>query len=434
MTDTAARTHDRGGHSALAASFNPFDEEYLQDPYTVFAQARQKEPVFYSPEIDYWVVSRYDDVMQVLKDPKTFSATAAVEMIKPPCDAALAVLAEVDFIPQPFLVDEDGPLHAQRRRVLRRGVTQTRVDELEPYARRFTTECLDAIVARGEGDLVDDLTFSVPSLTAFILMGVPEAEVRRIREYASRFALWIWGRPSDEQQVVLAKEFADYLVYVRGHIDRLIEKPGDDYMSNAIRAWQEMGTDEVWNRTYLASVMQGHMYASHETTTNATASGFKALLENRDQWEAICADPSLIPNAVEEILRYQSSVPAWRRVTTAPTELGGHRLPEGARVLILTGSANHDEAVFENGEVFDITRPNANQHLAFGWGTHECLGQPLAKMEMRVMLEEVSRRLPHLHLVPEQEWSYSANTSFRGPNHVRVSWDPRRNPLTADRP
>ncbi|MDF3307552.1 cytochrome P450 [Rhodococcus sp. T2V] len=420
--------------SQFAASFNPFDEDYLQDPYAAFTRARNEEPVFYSPEIDYWVVSKFDDVVEIFRDTESYSATAAGELIKPPCPAALEVLAEIDYVPSTYLVDEDAPLHPKRRRVLRKGVTDDRVAEIEPLTRRFVGECLDKIVKTGNADLVTKLTFEVPALTAFILMGVPEAEVARVRGYASRFALWIWGRPADEQQVTLAKEFAAYLEYAREHIDRLIDNPGDDYMSNAIKAWQKAGNDDVWDKTYLASIMQGHLYASHETTTNATASGFKALLAHRDQWAMLCNDPSLIPNAVEEILRYASSVPTWRRVTKRPVTIGGFDIPAGERILLLTGSANHDETKFAGGDDFDITRKNADEHLAFGWGVHHCLGQGLARMEMRVMLEETTKRLPHLHLVEDQKWAYSPNTSFRGPEHVYVQWDPSQNPMADDRP
>ena len=420
--------------SHFAAEFNPFDEQYQQDPYPVFKAVREQEPVFYSPEIDYWIVSRYEDIIEIFKDTESYSASEAGVMITPPCPAAMDVLAEANFVPSTMLVDEDAPLHPKRRRVFRKGLNDNKVAELEPYTRRFVSQCLDAIVKNGRADMVGDMTFSVPALTAFILMGVPEAEVERVRGYAARFALWLWGRPTDEQQVALAGDYAAYLQYAREHVDKLAENPGEDYMSNVIKAWQKDGNDEVWDKTYLASIMQSHLYASHETTTNAAASGFKSLLENRDQWEAICADPSLIPGAVHEILRYQSSVPTWRRITTKPVRLGGYDLPAGSRVMMLTGSANHDDAKFEDGESFDITRENADEHLAFGWGVHLCLGQGLARMEMRVMLEETTKRLPHLRLVEDQEWTYSPNTSFRGPDHVLVEWDASRNPLPEDRP
>lgn len=420
--------------STFAREFNPFDPAYQQDPYAVFAEVRQREPIFYSPEIDYWIVSRYDDIVAIFRDTETFSAAEALNLITPPCPEAMAKLAESEFMPSTSLVDEDPPKHSKRRRVIRRGITDDKVAELEPVSRRFVTQCLDQFVQKGQADMVTDLTFIVPALTAFALMGVPDAEVDRVRRYATRTALWIWGRPTAEQQIGIATDYVEYLQYAREHVERLIDNPGDDYMSNIVKAWKQDSNEDLWDKRYLVSIMQSHLYAAHETTTDAAAAGFKALLENREQWEAICADPGLIPNAVEEILRYQSSVPAWRRITTKPVKLGRYELPAGARIMMLTGSANHDEMMFADGDSFDITRDNADRHLAFGWGAHLCLGQNLARMEMRVMLEETTKRLPHLRLVEHQEWSYSPNTSFRGPEHVLAQWDPKQNPQAADRP
>jgi cytochrome P450 len=163
-------------------------------------------------------------------------------------------------------------------------------------------------------------------------------------------------------------------------------------------------------------------FAGHETTVNATAGGMRALLEHRAQWEALCSDPALIPNAVEECLRYAPSVPAWRRVTRRPVTIGGVEVPADARLLVALGSANRDAAQFPNGETFDIHRSNAREHVTFGFGRHHCLGADLARMEMRVILEELARRLPGLELDPGQQYQYSPNTSHRGPEHVFVHW------------
>ncbi|MGE4326412.1 MAG: cytochrome P450, partial [Pseudodonghicola sp.] len=151
------------------------------------------------------------------------------------------------------------------------------------------------------------------------------------------------------------------------------------------------------------------------------------LLSNREAWDDICADPSLIPNAVEECLRYAGSIVAWRRLTTAPARVGDVDLPEGAKLLIVQASANQDERHFEDGEKFDIYRDNAIDHLTFGYGSHQCMGKNIGRMEMRIFLEEMTRRLPHLRLA-EQEFTYLPNTSFRGPDHVWVEWDPALNP------
>jgi cytochrome P450 len=420
--------------SQFAQSFDPFEDAYLQDPYSVFARARREEPVFYAPGIDYWVVSRYDDVHAVLADKVTFSADEATRPLKDVCPAAGQKLAEAEVAEHPYLVNEDDPVHTPRRMILRQKLTPKEVAKLEPKVRQFVTQYLDAIVARGRADLVDDLVYEVPALTALLLMGVSDGEAREAKTMASRFALWIWGRPDEDEQVALAEDFVRFYDFAREHVKTLFEHPGDDYISNAIRLSREQGKEDLFSPTYLYAIMQGHLYAGHETTTNAAANGFKALLEHPDQWELLCQDPKLIPNAVEEILRYQSSVPVWRRRARVATTIGGVDVPADARIMLLTASANHDDAMFGDGERFDVRRDDARKHLAFGWGKHRCLGEGLARMEMRVILEETTRRLPHMRLVEGQSYEYSPNTSFRGPFHVLAEWDPSENPVPADRP
>jgi cytochrome P450 len=165
------------------------------------------------------------------------------------------------------------------------------------------------------------------------------------------------------------------------------------------------------------------LFAGHETTTGLISNALRQLLTHRHAWEEICRDASLIPNAVEEVLRFDSSVIAWRRQTTQAVEIGGVPVPAGANLLLLLGSANRDPAVFKDAEHFDIHRQNAKEHLSFGQGAHYCLGAPLARLEARVVLAELSARLPSLRLVPGQSPRFRPNTTFRGPLALLVEWD-----------
>jgi len=165
------------------------------------------------------------------------------------------------------------------------------------------------------------------------------------------------------------------------------------------------------------------LFAGHETTTGMITNAMRQLLTQRPAWEEICGDPTLIPNAVEEARRFDSSVIVWRRKTTEAVEIGGVPVPAHANLLLLLGSANRDPAVFEDPERFDIHRRNANEHLSFGHGAHHCLGAPLARLEARVVVEELSARLPSLRLVPGQTLRFQPNTTFRGPLALLVEWD-----------
>jgi cytochrome P450 len=429
-TETTSAQKGRCPVTGLGEIFDAFDG----DPYAVYRRARSEEPVFFSQQIGYWVVTRYDDVRRILLDHETFSATNALELVKPLCPAAGRVVAESGLRVSPSMVDQDPPEHTKYRKLWRKPFTREEVVKLEPRIRELVSRQIDGFVRRGEADLVVDFMFEVPALVIFSLMGVRDDELEDVRKYAKRNSEFGFGQPSDERQLELAEGMAEYWAYAKQHCDRLIENPRDDLMSQFIRELQQPENAELWDRDYVYTIMLQFLFAGHETTTNASAGAFRALLENRDQWEALCRDPSLASNAVEESLRYYSSVPQWRRITTRAVRVGDVDLPAGAKLLIALGSANRDDSRFPDGDVFDIRRANADEHLSFGWGRHLCLGEGLARLEMRIALEELVRRLPHLHIVPGQRYEFSPNTSHRGPEHVRVFWDPTKNPLVEDRP
>jgi cytochrome P450 len=166
----------------------------------------------------------------------------------------------------------------------------------------------------------------------------------------------------------------------------------------------------------------GLLIAGHETTTSMSANAVVTLMEQRESWDRLCADPAAIPNAVEELLRFNSSVITWRRKAMQAVQVAGVQIPEGANLLLALCSGNRDDAHFPEPESFDIGRENAKTHLSFGFGIHYCLGAPLARLELRVILEEMTRRMPSLRLVPGQTWTFPPNTSFRGPGELWVEW------------
>lgn len=432
---TAMTTEARCPVSGLAEGFDPFGDEYLQDPYRFWTGARAEEPVFYSPSLDYWVVSRYEDVRQVFMDTDTFSAAISITPLKELCPAAVDELVKAQMVMGPSLVNEDPPVHTQRRQHIRDAlVSPRRVEAVRPRIRELAGRYIDRFVQRGHADLVADFAWEIPALVAFALMGVPDEDVERAKQFSGRLALFTWGYPSEEEQLALAAGMGQYWTYAKEHVARRLQEPTDDYISELIKAWRTPGNEDLFDENYLVTTMMNFLFAGHETTTNATANGLRSLLEHRDQWDALCADPALAPNAVEEVLRYSSSVIAWRREAVQDVVVGGVQIPAGSKILAVTGSANHDESVFPEPEKFDVARTNAKRHFAFGTGRHLCLGAALARAEMQIFLEELTRRLPHMRLVDDQDFAYSPNTSFRGPDHLLVEWDPAANPVEADRP
>lgn len=412
--------------SREAEEFDAFSDRYQSDPAEALRWSRDQKPVFFSPKLGYWVVSRYDDIKAVFRDNSIFSPRIALEKITPATPEAVEVLKTYGYAMNRTLVNEDEPAHMERRRVLMDHFFPENLEAKQEMVRRLTREKVDAFIDSGRVDLVEAMLYEVPLNVALHFLGVPEDDINVLRNFSVAHSVNTWGRPSDEKQLAVAHDVGQFWVYAGKIIERMKNEPeGTGWMHETIRKNAEM--PDIVPDSYVHSMMMAIIVAAHETTSLASANMFKTLLSHRQAWEDICQDASLIPNAVEECLRYSGSIVAWRRQTTAKTRLGGVDLPEGARLLIVQASGNQDERHFEDGDTFDIYRDNAVDHLTFGYGSHQCMGKNIGRMEMRVFLEEVSRRIPHLQLA-DQEFRYLPTTSFRGPDHVWVEWDPEKNP------
>ena len=416
--------------SPRAAEFDPFGDGYQQDPPEYLRWAREQEPVFYSPKLGYWVVTRYDDIKAVFRDNHTFSPSIALEKITPTGPEANAVLATYGYAMNRTLVNEDEPAHMPRRRALMDPFTPEALKHHEPMVRRLTREYVDRFIDDGRADLVDQMLWEVPLTVALHFLGVPEEDMDRLREYSIAHTVNTWGRPRPEEQVAVAHAVGNFWQLAGKILDKMRQDPdAPGWMQYGIRKQKDY--PDVVTDSYLHSMMMAGIVAAHETTANASANAIKLLLQHPDAWRELCEDPGLLPNAVEECLRHNGSVAAWRRLATRDTEIAGVPIPAGAKLLIVSSSANHDERHFADADFFDIRRENASDQLTFGYGAHQCMGKNLARMEMQIFLEELTRRLPHLRLA-EQRFTYVPNTSFRGPEHLWVEWNPADNPERRD--
>lgn len=412
--------------SQRAADFDPFEDGYQQDPPEYVRWAREQEPIFYSPKLGYWVVTRYQNIKAIFRDNLTFSPANALEKITPTGEEANAVLASYGYAMSRTLVNEDEPAHMPRRRALMDPFTPEELKQHEPMVRQLAREYVDRFIDEGKADLVDQMLWEIPLTVALHFLGVPEEDMDTLRKYSIAHTVNTWGRPKPEEQVAVAHAVGNFWQFAGKVLDKMRQNPSAaGWMQYGIR--KQMEHPEVVTDSYLHSMMMAGIVAAHETTANATANAMKLLLQHPHVWQEICEDASLIPNAVEECLRHNGSVAAWRRLVTKDVQIDGIDLPAGARLLIVTSSANHDERHFADADLFDIRRDNASDHLTFGYGSHQCMGKNLARMEMQIFLEEFTRRLPHMKLLPQQ-FSYLPNTSFRGPEHLWVEWDPQQNP------
>ena len=402
------------------AEFNPFAEPYLADPYSFWRLAREREPVFYSPELDYWVISRYEDVKAIFSDPQTFSAINAQSPIRPLAPAVVKMLQDGGMKARRVMSNNDPPDHSRIRRHAVGAFTPKRVARLEPAIRALVTGFIDRFEAKREADLVREMFYELPVHVLFLFLGMPEEDIGRVKNWSRNRLMLTWGRLPEPQQKIEAQGLIEYWKYTEDFIDSLLAQPPDNYVGDLIRVSQ--ADDAALTIEEIVNIVYGLVLAGHETTTSMASNAVLTLMQHRDLWEKLVKSPERIADAVEELLRFNSSVITWRRRTTKPVVIAGVDIPEGADLLLALCSGNRDSAHFPAPDKLDVDRPNLRSHLSFGYGIHFCLGAPLARLELRIILEELTRRLPALRLQSEQSWSYPANTSFRGPQQLWVEW------------
>jgi cytochrome P450 len=259
-------------------------------------------------------------------------------------------------------------------------------------------------------------------VTVFSMIGFPEGDIPQLKAWCEDKLEVNWGRPSAEYQRRAAENMSKFFAYCEEFVELRRATPADDMTSDLLRD-RETSSDPLDDKE-VASVLFALSFAGHETTTNLISNTVRQVLSRPELWERLRLDRTIIPAVVEETLRFDSSVIAWRRVTTREVEVGGVRLPAGAKLILSLASANHDPRRFPEPETFEIGRPNARTHLSFGKGIHFCLGQNLARIEAEVVLSILADRFPDLRLA-RQEFTFPPNISFRGPHELHVAWEVR---------
>jgi cytochrome P450 len=390
-----------------------FGPRMLADPYPYYARLRSTDPVHWADQFGGWVLTRYADVMTVLRSPHASAERTAVarQRVAPEFRALYDLRSH-------SMLNADAPRHTRLRLLVNKAFTPRTVEGLAPFVRNFVDEVLGKARARGQMDVMADLAFPLPATVIAEMLGVPPGDRDRFKRWSDDTAaaanLPANLSPAVLRQSVVAME--QLQAYFRGIIAQRRAEPRDDLISALVKA-QEEG-DRLSDEELLAnSVLL--LNAGHETTTNLIGNGTLALLRHPDQLRRLREDPSLIPSAVEELLRYDSPVQFTTRVLKADMELGGKVLRAGQMVLLLLGAANRDPEQFPDPDRLDVGRPD-NKHLAFGLGSHFCLGAPLARLEGRLVFEALLRRTPDMRLdgPPPQ---YRQNFNLRGLESLHVT-------------
>jgi cytochrome P450 len=397
--------------------YQPFD---MNDPFPAYEELRREEPVMFDDRIGYYVVTRYDDIKATFNDWESFSSENAQAPVRPAGAPAKQIMAEGGFTAYSGLSARIPPDHTRIRGVATKAFTPRRYKVLEPLIRENVNILIDAMMAKGEvGDVVADIAWDLPTITILTLIGVPVTMIPEVKEWANSRAAMTWGDLNDEQQVPHAHNLVAYWNFCQKLVADAKVAPGDNLVTDLVNL-QSAG--EPINDHEIASFLYSLLFAGHETTTTLISNALRVLLQHRVAYEALIADPDKIPGAIDEVLRFSPSIVAWRRKATRDAEIGGVAIPEGSNILLVMGSANRDDTVFPAPDEFNIGRENARNHLAFGFGIHYCLGNLLAKLQTKVALEEVTKRLPNLRLVDGQSITFGENLSFRVPTAVSVTW------------
>ena len=408
------------GHACPVTALSELFDLSNQQLEATLKQARAESPVTYLPDIGYWAVSKYDDVKRILGDTENFSAEITLQPLEPFTDEVVELLKQRKFTPRPTLSNNTRDDHARIRRHTQLAFAPRRMKALEPYIRQLVDESVSKFIEDNRADLVAQFVYELPALVLFKLLGVPPEDVAHIKRWADDRLLLTFGRLGGERQLEAAKNLADYWDYCLDLVRQKMTDPGDDLPSEmlAIRAKDEsaLSIEDVNN------VVFGLLLAGHETTTHASANAILTLLQEEGAWAELAENPGLIPGAIEEILRFRPSVVAWRRLARQPVEISGVSIAAGDRVLCFLASANRDEDKFEDSELFDMHRKDARAHISFGFGNHFCLGAPLARFELQIILEELTRRLPKLRLLDDQSFAMIETVQFRGPKELWVEW------------
>ena len=362
--------------------FSPYDVEIAADPYPVFRRLRDEAPLYYNEEHEFYALSRYDDVLEALHAPQTYSSSRGgiLELVQ----------ANVPIPPGTFIF-EDPPAHTAHRGLMSRVFTPRRMNALEPEVRAFCERTLDPLVGQDRFDLIAHLAADMPMRVIGMLLGIPEEYFEAVREGADD---WFDTEPGGKMDVEEAPVMD--IAILSDYLDWRIKNPSDDLTTVLLQT--EFEDDTGKRRTLTRDEALPYLNllagAGNETTTRLIGWIGKVLSEHPEQRRELAADLSLVPNAVEEVLRYEAPGPFMARYLLDDVEIHGQTMPAGSAVLLIVAAANRDERQFPDPDRFDIHRQTGG-HLTLGHGIHFCLGASLARLEGRVALEEVLKRFPN---------------------------------------
>lgn len=411
--------------------FDPLSPEFQANPYPVFERARRECPVFYYEPLNFWAVTRYEDVAGIIGDHHTFSSRAFGVV---PIPEQLADRVPADFFSKALLAS-DPPEHTLMRKHGQKALTRGRIAAMEGTINDICHALIDAFIDDGECDLMTQFANEVTLRTVVRMLGLPQDDVHLLRSWARDVVAVITPRAlaRDDGTLVPAKamteeerlerygRIADARDYFRAMIDARTAEPREDLISALVAVKDEDGNPTL-ERERIVSHLSELITAGTTTTANLIGQMVRLFDANPTQRAAVIADPARMENAVEEALRHSGSTLGVFRFATRDVEIGGIPIPAGSLVWACYASTGRDEQRFEHADRFDIDRADASDHLEFGIGRHFCMGAPLGRLESRIAVSALYERIPNLVVVPDQELDYVPSLVTSSLRHLRVRW------------
>jgi cytochrome P450 len=403
----------------------------LQRPFEFYAAARAEAPVYRLPNspvpgTDVYLVTRYDLIQSVLTDWRTFSNRFGALMGRGATrDAELEAILAEGYPPVETMLTQDPPLQRQYRALATKAFSLARIERMGEYITEICDELIDGFIDKGRCDFFAEFAVPLPVFVIADQLGVPRSDIDRFKRWSDD-AIANIGRMKGRESVLRgARSQVEMQHYFAAAIEARRASPKDDVISDLANATfqgeRPLTTPEI------LSILQQLLVAGNETTTNALAGGIVYVINEPGAADRFARDPSLIPNAVEEILRLEASTKHMWRIVTTDTELGGAAIPAGSALLLSYDAGNRDEAKFPDGDACRFDRENAGEHLSFGGGIHACIGAQLSRKEMKIAFERLFARLQAIRLAPDQEpLRYFESILHRGFESLHVAFDKRR--------
>ncbi len=401
-------------NEASLSLYHLLDPEVLANPYPLYQRLRSRDPVHWDPFLHAWVVTRYEDVVYVFQH---FSAarTPTPEQLSALGLSAMAPIAQVMVRQMLFL---DPPAHGRVRSLAAKAFTPRRVEVLRAHIQDITDRLLEAVQDRGQMDVIADLAYPLPAIVTAEMLGLPTSDWKQLTEWSADFAQVLGNFQHNPDRVPrVLRSLEGMTTYFRAAIRECQQRPRDGLINALLTA--EIDGDRLTEEEVVANVIVT-MVGGQETTTNLIGNGILSLLRHPDQLEKLRADLSLIPSAVEELLRYESPSQHTARLAPHDLALGGKTIRKRQAVIAVMGAANRDPARFPDPDRLDICRQD-NRHVAFAWASHFCFGAPLARIEGQIAFATVLRRMPHLRLAPGPI-TWRENLGLRGLTALPVTF------------